>query len=145
MICKEIMKRYTEEVRPWDNLHSAARKMRDRGVGFLPVVDEQGRPIGTLTDRDIVVRCLAKDMRPSNATAREVMSTELVTCGRWDDLRVAEELMARHHKSRILCVDEKGVLAGIISLSDIAEKEEGAQAVRLMRAVSHREGSPAGM
>lgn len=139
------MKRYIEEVRPWDNLHTAARKMRDRDVGFLPVVDEQGQPVGTLTDRDLVVRCLAEDKRPSNVAVREVMSTELVSCGRWDDLRVAEELMARHHKSRILCVGESGGLAGIISLADIAEKEEGAQAVRLMRQVSHREGTPAGM
>ncbi|MBN1208704.1 MAG: hypothetical protein JXB05_27835 [Myxococcaceae bacterium] len=53
--------------------------------------------------------------------------------------------MARHHKSRILCVDESGGLAGVISLADIAEKEEGAQAVRLMRQVTHREGTPAGM
>jgi CBS domain-containing protein len=74
---------------------------------------------------------------------REVMSTGVVTCGRWDDIRIAEELMARHHMSRIMCVDEAGVLIGVISLSDIAEKEQGPQAAQVLRELTHREAAPA--
>jgi CBS domain-containing protein len=136
MICEQLMKRDIEAVSPRDNLRTAARKMRDRGVGFLPVVDDEAHPIGAITDRDLTVRAVAEDHRPGQTRVREIMSGHPVTCGLWDDLRVAEERMVEHHKSRIMCVNEDGALVGIISLADIAEREEGAQALQLLREVS---------
>ncbi|WP_233261603.1 CBS domain-containing protein [Vitiosangium sp. GDMCC 1.1324] len=136
------MKRDVELVRPYDNLHTAARKMRDKGVGFLPVVDDQGKPVGTLTDRDITVRVSSQDHRPSNVSVREAMSPGAVTCRRWDDIHIAENLMARNQKSRIICVDESGVLIGVISLSDIAKMEEGPRAAEVLREVAQREAHP---
>jgi CBS domain-containing protein len=144
MVCSQIMKRgfEMEVVRPEDNLHMVARRMRDRGVGFLPVVDGVGRPIGTLTDRDLAVRAGADDKRPSAVTVREVMTTEPVTCGRFEELRKAEELMVRYKISRILCVDEAGMLAGIISLSDIIDAERDDRAAELLRQLDLREYRP---
>ena len=136
MLCEQIMKRDIEAVTPWDNLRTAARKMRARGVGFLPVVDEEAHPIGAITDRDLTVRAVAEDHRPAQTRVREIMSGHPLTCGVRDDLRIAEERMVERHKSRIMCVNEDGALVGVISLADIAEREEGALALQLLREVS---------
>ncbi len=144
MVCVQIMKRgfHMKVVRPEDSLHIAARKMRDEGVGFLPVVDGLGRPIGALTDRDLAMRAGIADERPSRVTVREVMSLPPMTCGRFEELRKAEELMVRYKKSRIMCVDEAGMLAGIISLSDIIDAERDEQAAELLRQLDLREYHP---
>ena len=143
MQCLQVMKRDFEYVTPADIVHTAARKMRDKGVGFLPVCDEYGRPVGTLTDRDIAVRVVADDLRPSNAGVRAVMTTEVVSCNPQDDLRVAEERMAENRKSRILCTDDDGRLVGVISLSDVIEREEDDRiAAYAMRLIAGRETRP---
>lgn len=143
MQCLQVMKHDFESVGPSDNVHTAARRMRDRGIGFLPVVDEDRRPIGTLTDRDIAVRVAAEDSRPSNVGVREVMTTELVFCKPTDDLRVAEERMAESRKSRIICCDDAGRIVGVISLSDVIEREEDDRlAAYTMRLIAGRETRP---
>lgn len=143
MQCLQVMKHDFEYVGPDDNIHTAARKMRDKDIGFLPVVDEDRRPIGTLTDRDITVRVAAEDARPSNVGVREVMTTELVTCKATDDLRVAEERMASNRKSRIICCDDDGKIVGVISLSDVIEREEDDHlAAYALRLIAGRETRP---
>jgi CBS domain-containing protein len=142
MNCEQLMRRDIDAVSPRDNLRTAARKMRDRGVGFLPVVDEQHRPVGTLTDRDIAVRSVAQDQRPSHVRVHEVMSTFPVTCWLFDELDAAERLMEKAQKSRIMCVDKDGILVGVISLSDILEAGQGEHEEQLLRQVAHREAHP---
>jgi CBS domain-containing protein len=143
MQCLQVMKHDFEYVTPDDNVHTAARKMRDRGVGFLPVCNPDRRPVGALTDRDIAVRVAAEDARPSNVGVREVMTTEVVTCSPNDDLRVAEERMAESRKCRIMCVDDEGKLVGVISLSDVMEREtDDRLAAYAMRLIARRETRP---
>jgi CBS domain-containing protein len=137
MRCDEIMKRQVECVAPNDTVQTAAAKMRDQNIGFLPVCDESGAVVGTLTDRDIVVRCVADGM--VNARVSDVMTSQVVACGPRDDVHEAERLMGQHRKSRIMVVDESGILAGIISLSDVAQHESGARAARTMREITDRE------
>ncbi|MFO0593171.1 MAG: CBS domain-containing protein [Polyangiaceae bacterium] len=120
MQCESIMKRKIECVSPEDRVEAAARRMRDEDIGFLPVCDNEGKVIGTLTDRDIAVRVVADD-KPASTHVEEVMSHEVVACRPDADLEEAKQLMASHHKSRILCIDTLGHLAGIISLSDLAQ------------------------
>ena len=143
MLCAEVMKHDFEFVKPSDNIHTAARKMRDRGIGFLPVCDAQGRPVGTLTDRDIAIRVAAQDERPSNVGVADVMTNEVVTCNANGDLREAEEAMASARKSRIMCVDDTGKLVGVISLSDVIERETDDRfAAYAMRLIAGRETRP---
>jgi len=143
MQCLQVMKHDFEYVTPHDNVHTAARKMRDRGIGFLPVCDEDRRPIGALTDRDIAIRVAADDARPSNVGVGEVMTAEVVTCSPQDDLRVAEERMASRRKCRIMCVDDDGRLVGVISLSDVIEREtDDRLAAYAMRLITGRETQP---
>ena len=137
MQCAEIMKRDIECVAPQASIQSAARKMREQNVGFLPVCDEGMRVVGTVTDRDIAIRAVANGLS-SNMTVETVMTPEVVACRPEDELSYARELMAEHHKSRIMCISRSGRLEGIISLSDIAQLDE-ITGRETLREVSSRE------
>jgi len=138
MRCEHIMKRNVECVSPGETAQAAAMRMRDENIGFLPVCEKDMKVLGTITDRDLAIRILAEG-RPAATSVREVMTDEVIACRPEDDLRRAEELMGRHQKSRIMCVNEIGVLAGVISLSDIAKQEKASRAAATMRSVSQRE------
>jgi CBS domain-containing protein len=141
MICSEIMKSAIECLAPGDPADLAARKMRDHNVGFLPVLDASLRAVGTITDRDIAVRLVASNL-PLVTPVSDLMSSDIVACKPSDDVRRAEELMGLHRVSRVLCVEEDGALAGVISLSDIAQHESPAVAARTLKDVTARETPP---
>ena len=139
MKCNEIMKKVVQCCHTDETVAEIALRMRDANIGFLPVVDGDGRAIGTVTDRDLVTRGIAAG-RPSNTTTVDVvMSHDVVACAESDDLNVAEQLMSRHQKSRIMCNDADGRLVGVISLSDIADVESRGRAATLLRSVAQRE------
>jgi CBS domain-containing protein len=138
MTCDEIMKRDVECVSPGDTVEDAAARMRDANVGFLPICDQSRKVLGTLTDRDITIRLVAAG-KPGSTLVEDVMTRDAVTCRPEDDIREAQVSMAEHEKSRIMCVDEEGRLAGVISLSDIAQHELGDRAAEILREVSERE------
>jgi CBS domain-containing protein len=138
MLCQELMKHDVQCISPEDPCEEAAKRMRDGNVGFLPVCDPSKKVLGAITDRDLAVRVVAAN-RPARTTpVFEAMTHEVISCSPSDDVRLAERLMARNHKSRIVCLDGEGRLAGIISLSDIAV-QDGPQATRTLREVSERE------
>ncbi len=138
MRCEEIMKRDVECVSPRDTVVDAACRMRDENVGFLPVCDPSKKVLGTLTDRDIVIRHVASQ-KQGNSVVEDVMTREVVACRPQDDLRKAEQLMTQNHKSRIMCIDDGGRLVGVISLSDIAQHETGPRALEMLKQISERE------
>ena len=137
MLCKDIMNSDVECVSTGSSVREAARKMRDRNVGFLPVCDEEMRPVGAVTDRDIAVRVVA-DGYKLTTPVDTIMSLEVIACRADDDLNRARELMAEHQKSRIMCTNNDGRLEGVISLSDIAQFDDVAGAT-ILRHVSGRE------
>jgi CBS domain-containing protein len=139
MKCQDLMKTEVETFRGNDLVSVIARRMRDVNIGFVPICDPDGRPIGTITDRDIAVRVCANDLRASETRAADIMTREVVTCRELDDLERAERLMAVHHKSRMMIVDDDGRLQGVISLSDIVDEEDDDRAAETMRHVSERE------
>jgi CBS domain-containing protein len=138
MRCEEIMKKDVECMSPQDTVQAAARRMRDENVGFLPVCDRSQKVLGVVTDRDLAMRILAEG-KPPSTRVEEVMSREAIACRPDDDLRKAEELMVKNHVSRMLCDDTEGHLVGVISLSDIAQREESGRAAKTMRGVTERE------
>jgi CBS domain-containing protein len=133
------MKSEVETFRAHDTVLDIARRMRDVNIGFVPICDADGHPVGTLTDRDIALRVCCGDRRASETRAEEVMSRESITCRETDGIERAEELMARHHKGRMMVVDEDGRLVGVISLSDIVDEEDDERAAETCRLVSERE------
>lgn len=139
MRCMDVMKKDMFVVSPDDTAQTAARRMLNTNVGFLPVVDATDRVIGVLTDRDIAVRVAATDRLASSFPVREVMTTEIVCCRATDDLSLAETLMVEHQKSRILVTSAEGFLQGVVSLSDIAQYEGARRTGATVRGVTARE------
>ncbi len=116
--CRDAMQMGVVFVIPDDDIQHAATKMRVHDIGFLPVCGSDHRPIGAVTDRDIAIRAVAEDKGSSTAVA-EVMTMDAVCVSADASLAVAEALMMRTQKSRIMCVDDDGYLCGVISLSDL--------------------------
>ncbi len=141
MICQEIMKRELQTIDEASSIQHAAEKMATANVGFLPVCDGNGQALGTITDRDITVRAVARGKPPGSTAVAEVMSREVISCRENDDLAVAEQQMVQHHKSRILVLDDSGRLKGVISLSDLAQRDPERRAAVVLRGVSSREAS----
>jgi CBS domain-containing protein len=138
MRCEDLMKSEVESFRTSDSVREIARCMRDVNVGFVPICTQDGRPVGTITDRDLAIRVCAEDRAASGVRAGDVMTHETVTCRAADDVAEAEKLMAAHQKSRIMVVNDEGRLVGVISLSDIVEQDER-HAVETLRRVAERE------
>src|SRR5687768_4706621 len=132
MLCRDIMKQRVECLSPLDTVQTAACKMRDSNIGFLPVCDAGGAVTGTLTDRDVAIRLVAEN-RSAAAPVADIMSNEVVCCHPDDDVIEAERLMSEKHKSRIVCIDDSGALVGVISLSDIVQHEKSGRAADTMR------------
>jgi CBS domain-containing protein len=115
-----------------------AKLMKEQNIGFVPICDEAGKPIGAITDRDLAIRVVA-EKRPADARVSEVMTREIVTCQVGDDLKQAEQLMRDNHKARMMVCDEDGLLVGVISLSDVVEFEDETAATQTFREVAARE------
>ena len=98
---------------------AAARLMKQHNFGSLPVRDEKGKLKGILTDRDIVIRCVASDENPDNVKISEIMTRNLVTIPSSEDVDKAAQYMAKSQVRRIPVTDN-GILVGIVALGDLA-------------------------
>jgi len=118
-----ICHRSVATVAPGDSLLDAARLMRDRNVGDVVVVDHRGGktiPTGVLTDRDIVVRCLAVDPADlGRLTVADLVTDPVITISEGKELSDAIDVMHRSGIRRIPVVDPSGALVGIITLDDV--------------------------
>ncbi len=142
MKCSSIMKTDVECCSPDALVETVAARMKQRNIGFLPVCDQDGAAIGTVTDRDLAIRVLGEGRDAPFTLVEDVMSRDLVCCSPEDDLSVAEELMMRHKKARVVCVDERRKPVGVISLSDVVHVEERIRAAEILDAVATREAPP---
>lgn len=138
MLCNEVMKRPVSCVSEMATVQQAARLMKDQNIGFLPVTDGDGRVLGTITDRDLAIRVLANGVSEKTRIS-DVMTADIVSCRPEEELSRATSLMARGRKSRIVCVDGRGRLVGVISLSDVVRRDDADDALRTIRAVTDRE------
>lgn len=138
MLGEQVMNRSPKCLTRKDTAQHAATLMRDENIGFVPVCEDDGHLVGTLTDRDVVVRLVALG-GSLDATLDTLMSRDLLVCKPQDDLRAIEKLMEDAHKSRIVCIDEHDRPVGVISLSDIAKYEENERAGRMLRTITERE------
>ena len=120
MNIRDVMTANPQCVSPGDTIQSAAQVMRDSDTGAVPIV-ENGRPVGIVTDRDIVIRAVADGTRLDRAV-RDIVSGELISVTPDTSTRDAEALMSEHQIRR-LTVIENDRLVGIVSLGDIAVKE----------------------
>lgn len=118
---------------------AAAQQMAAQEVGSLVVTDSGGRPAGIVTDRDIVVRCLAEELPPGETTVSEIMTPGPVTV--WEDTEVeaALETMADKEVRRLVVLDEAERAVGIVSLDDFLEgiMAQSVEVGRLLRRQVH--------
>jgi CBS domain-containing protein len=102
-----------------ENLIDVAKKLRDEGVGALPICGEDNRLKGMVTDRDIVVECLAKGLDPASTTAGQLGDGKPVTIGADDSVEEALATMSQHQVRRLPVIDGHD-LVGMVSLADVA-------------------------
>jgi CBS domain-containing protein len=103
----------------------AARLMRQHHVGDVVVVENDATdpsPIGVVTDRDIVVEVLGRELDPARVTLRQIMRAPAVIASTGEDVSVAIERMKAHGVRRIPVVDQSSKLAGVLSLDDLLHR-----------------------
>ncbi len=122
MELKDIMSKSVVSIAPNESVEVAARTMTQYNIGVLPVC-ENGKLCGVVTDRDIVTRCLAANRQPSKTTVRQVMTRQVTTAAPDMEIGVAAHLMGRQQIRRLPVV-ENGKLCGMVSLGDMAIREE---------------------
>ncbi|MDF2563167.1 MAG: hrp1 [Microbacterium sp.] len=118
-VARDIMTAGARCVGENETLVDAARLMASLDVGALPICGEDERLKGMLTDRDIVVKCIAEGGDPASTTAGSLAQGKPVTIGADDDIQEALETMKRHQVRRLPVIDGHD-LVGIISQADIA-------------------------
>jgi CBS domain-containing protein len=116
---RDIMSGDAECAAVSDTLVDAARKMRDLDVGALPICGDDNRLQGMITDRDIVVRCIADGADPSSVTVSELADGKPVTIGADDSVEEALRTMAKHGVRRLPVIDGHE-LVGVVSQADVA-------------------------
>ncbi len=101
----------------------AARLMRQHHVGALVIVDQAdgARPVGIVTDRDMVVEVLAEDVAPDKLTVGDIMSVDIVNVGAQDGVFETIGLMQGKGVRRVVVTDDANQLIGIVSLDDLLE------------------------
>lgn len=121
-------------------LDQVAKMMVQNDCGEIPVVDTAERPIGVVTDRDIVCRVVAEGKNPAAYTAETCMSQPVITATLDASVEDVVSTMERHQIRRLLIVDEDGAVAGIISQADVAWTEPEHEVGELVREVSRDMG-----
>jgi CBS domain-containing protein len=119
MILSEVMTRQLQTILPDATVQEAAEKMRSYDIGILPVA-ENHKLVGTLTDRDIAIRAVARGRDPWKTKTREIMTAEVVTCYEDQPVEDAARLMEKNHLHRLLVVSRQDEPVGIFSIGDLA-------------------------
>lgn len=130
MIIEEVMTPDVEYIPTDMSLTDAAKTMRERDCGFLPLGNSpDGRLKGVVTDRDIVIRGVAAGKDPNNTPVDEVKTDKVLYCFREDDVRDAAYSMREKQVYRLIVLDNKEnkKLCGIVSLGDILSHPENAE------------------
>jgi CBS domain-containing protein len=133
MKVKDIGLKEVYSAEPSSNLAEVAVLMKRHNIGVVPIC-EDGNLLGMITDRDMVLSCVAADIQPDECRAREFMTSNPVTVSSDNDLEEAAKMMGQEQLRRLPVVDG-GRLLGIVSLGDVsaALKDDGLLAETLRR------------
>lgn len=132
MEVRELMNPSVVTIEPGASAALAARLLSRHNVGALPVCGADGRLRGMVTDRDIILRCIAAEEDPAQTPVRDIMTRGCAWVEPRSDCRQATQLMAQRQVRRLPVV-EGGKVVGIVSLADLARSQrfdmEAAQAL----------------
>jgi CBS domain-containing protein len=132
---RDIMSSNAECAQITDTLVDAAKKMRDLDVGALPICGEDNRLKGMVSDRDIVVNCVADGADPSSTTVETLCDGKPVTIGADDSVEEALRTMSDHGVRRLPVIDGHD-LVGMVSQADVAKNLPDEQIGDLVEAIS---------
>ena len=137
MQLNRIMTEYVEVIAPKMPIQEAAKQMRSLDVGVLPVCNGD-RLVGMLTDRDVTIRAVADGRDPKTTTVEEVMTRHVHCCFEDQDTKEAERVMEKNQIRRLPVLDRDKRIVGIVSLGDLAIKDDENRAgVTLERVSEH--------
>lgn len=123
MKVRDIMTKPAIHVSPTESVEVAARTLTQYNIGVLPVCSSDGKVCGLVTDRDLVTRCIASGRTAAQTTVRDVMTSQVTSVQPDMEAGVAAHLMGRCQVRRLPVV-ENGRLCGMVSLGDLAKREE---------------------
>lgn len=121
---------------PEASLQDAAKLMKDCDCGEIPVLDEQSKPIGVITDRDICCRAVAEGADPAQMKVHQAMSTPVVTVGSEASVEECCQLMDDNQIRRIPVVDDSGACCGIVAQADLARNVSEPEIGHILRDIS---------
>jgi CBS domain-containing protein len=126
MQVQEIMTAAVECCTPNEKAQRAAEIMREADTGVIPVLAGENDPkvVGIITDRDLCMAIVAAGRDPREVRVQECMTDQVVTLGPDDDIRHAADVMTEKQVRRLPVVDHNGAILGIVSLADIAQRQE---------------------
>lgn len=138
MNVKEIMTNDPACCTADENLQKVARMMVVNDCGCIPVVEDASskKPVGTITDRDIIVRTVAEGRNPLDMSAGDVMSRQTKTVTPETSVEECCNLMENNQIRRILVVDDKGGCCGIVAQADVAAKAGDRKTAEVVQEVS---------
>src|SRR5687768_13156166 len=141
MEVRQIMSSDVERITQDTTLQDAAQRMKTRDVGFLPVC-EGDRVLGTLTDRDIIIRGVARGVDVRQTSAKDVMSKDVFYCYVDEDIEDVAEAMSEKQVRRMIIMDHDERIVGVVSLGDIAKADTDEQvSADTLRNVSSEEAA----
>ena len=122
--CAEVMTKKTVCCLPDAMVEKVAQLMQSENIGSIPVIEneETQKLVGIVTDRDLVLKILAKGQDAKSTKVEAVMTRQVVTCHAEDDLQKALDAMAEHQLRRIPIVDNVNKIVGIIAQADVATR-----------------------
>ena len=135
MKVREAMAKTVASAQKNDKVIDVARKMKQEDAGFIPVVENGGTLIGVITDRDIVIRCIAEGHDPRSETVEHLMSREVTIIAPDDDIEQAAKKMERDEIRR-LPVAEKGRLVGVLSHGNLVQATKNKTAEKATEGVT---------
>jgi len=123
---------------PDTGIVAVAQLMAERDIGAIPVVEDDGsgRPIGVITDRDITIRIVARGENPADRRVRDAMTVDTVTVTSDSSMEDAAREMADRQVRRLIVVDEKGAIRGVVAQADLALSGSHQETGRLVKEIS---------
>ena len=120
----DILRKKLESVEDTTSIQEVAKKMKDRDVSSLVVVNMNGTPLGIITERDIITKVCINDVRTSTAISKEIMSTPLVTIKASSSTSTAADMMVKNNVRHLLILDDR-TLKGYLQIKKYIEDTYG--------------------
>lgn len=131
----DIMTRDVECATPDMTVDEVARRLKSHDIGSMPVCEER-RVVGIITDRDIVIRCVAEGKDCAQTRVSEAMSKDVIACRTGDSVDDAERVMHDRQIRRLPIVDDQGELAGYLSMAKLARTGSEREAGKVLKGIS---------